>query len=97
MNYYEPYEDIFDGEPLPEDLIESSFDENGNLLFGVRMMLIMELVGITAHLIGRQELPTTLRDRIAKMWATDANDLLNIRSDMDSFIAMWSDIDLGGR
>lgn len=96
MDYYEHYEDIFDG-PLPEDLIELAIDENGYLNFGERMMLVMELVGITAHMIGRQELPTTLRDRIAKMWATDAEDLNYIRTDMDSFISMWTDIDNGGR
>lgn len=97
MDYYEHFDDVFGGDPMPEDLIDMAIDENGYLHFGDRMILVMELVGITTQMIGRQELPTVLRDRIAKLWATDADDLQDIREDMDSFISLWSNFDFDGR
>ena len=97
MDYYEHFEDVFEGEPIPEDLIDRAIDDNGYLHFGYRMMIVMELVGITTQMTGGQELPTPLRDRIARLWSTGSEDYGFIREDMDSFIALWNDYDFDGR
>lgn len=94
MTYYEHFDDIFDGEPLPEDLIESSFDEDGNLRFDVRMMLIMELAGMFRIACGGIISPA-IRDRIAGLWATDRDDYANVRSDMDMFLSFVEGLEEG--
>lgn len=88
---HELYDD-FDGEPLPENLVQRAFDENGNLRFTERIMLIVETIFTTAapdpdSLNGIDELHQTL----ANQWSVSDRD--RIIENLEALVPLWDRID----
>lgn len=95
MTYYKQYPEeiipMFWDEPLPESLMDDSFNEYGELDFSCRAMLLIELIAISEAEIGGK-LPQSIFDRLLSNWTTDAGDILEMGEQLAAVEQLFDEV-----
>lgn len=82
---------MFWDEPLPESLMDDSFNEYGELDFSCRAMLLIELIAISEAEIGGK-LPQSIFDRLLSNWTTDAGDILEMGEQLAAVEQLFDEV-----